>query len=574
MKNFYALIVLCFSVAFLSAQTPYQRVYTMLNTKCQNASCHSTTATDGSQSLQLDGTASAVYNSIFNVASTNTNSLSKHEKLVKPQHPYYSYLLRKMAGASFDTDLALDATGEGAVMNDINGQPLSNKEIEFVRQWIMFGAKQTYSGTDAKPDWQVVSDYYDNPTLPFLAKPLKPAAGTGMQLRMGPIFLPATGSTEQEWLEQQEVNFPYDVEIDRITGVMNQQSHHFLLFKFATPADAAAATSDRNGDMEKISIFAGNTSFDGNKLLTGGWQDDADLILPTGTALFWSQQTVLDMNYHVKNYSTTDILPCDFYFNISYKQKLPTTTTIEMKTALVNNPLLFLPGNMTSTRDYDDGDNSLNFPETRYIWNMTSHCHKYGIDYDIFIRDTTGAVTTKVYEGFDDYAHGGIDLGYYSWDHPSTETWPDLLPVQFGKHNGNKSGLVARTTWNVTQQLPVTFGFTTSDEMQLFYYNYTSQLPAQVSSIKDNTEKGISFQVIPNPMNNNGKLVYSLDKSSEIKASVLDVTGNTVASLKEELQSEGTHEITLGNNNLAKGIYFAKLSVNGTVSTKKFIVTE
>src|SRR6476620_3917194 len=100
MKHFYALIGLCFSVAFLSAQTPYQRVYTMLNTKCQNASCHSGTATDGSQSLQFDGTASAVYTSIFNVASTNTSSLSKNEKLVKPQHPYYSYLLRKIAGAS------------------------------------------------------------------------------------------------------------------------------------------------------------------------------------------------------------------------------------------------------------------------------------------------------------------------------------------------------------------------------------------------------------------------------------------------------------------------------------------
>jgi hypothetical protein len=306
--------------------------------------------------------------------------------------------------------------------------------------------------------------------------------------------------------------------------------------------------------------------------LTGGWQDDADLLLPTGTALFWDKKTVLDMNYHVKNYSTTDILPCDFYFNIYYKPR--TGTTIEMKTALVNNALLFLPGNMTSTRDYDDGSNRQSIGEMRYIWNMTSHSHKYGVDYDIYVRDSTGAVADKIYEGFYDYANGGIDLGFYDWEHPSTKVWPDLLPVHFGKINGNNSGLVARTTWNVTQSLPVTFGFTTNDEMQLFYYNYTSQPLPVVNSITDNVQKGIDFQVIPNPMNNNGKIVYSLDKAAEVGATIVDVTGKEVASTKEELRNEGTYEISLGSENLSKGIYFAKLSVNGTVSTKKFIVTE
>ncbi len=265
-------------------------------------------------------------------------------------------------------------------------------------------------------------------------------------------------------------------------------------------------------------------------------------------------------------------MPCDFYFNVYYKPR--NVNTIEMKSNLVNNTLLFLPGsNATSTRDYDDAANRLSTPEIRYMWNLTSHAHKFATDYDIYVRDTTGAIGDKIYEGFYDYKNGGVDKGYYDWQHPSTLVWPDLFPVPFGKRNGSNSGLVARTTWNVTQSLPVTFGFTTNDEMQLFYYNYTSELPTPALSINDNSSKGIYFQVLPNPMNNNGKLVYTLDKTATVTAKIVDITGKMIAELAQENQSEGVHEISIGND-LSSGIYFATLSVNGTVYTKKFIVTE
>src|SRR5687768_10775197 len=105
MKNFYSLLFLCLSASLLNAQQPFTRVYTVLNTKCQNSSCHSSTAIDGSQALRFTGTETAVWNAIYNVAPANASSLAKHEKLVKSQHPYSSFLLRKIAGASFDTDL-------------------------------------------------------------------------------------------------------------------------------------------------------------------------------------------------------------------------------------------------------------------------------------------------------------------------------------------------------------------------------------------------------------------------------------------------------------------------------------
>jgi hypothetical protein len=565
MKTLYATLATLFFVAFATAQTaPFARVHNILQTKCSNSSCHST---NSGANLKFDGTETEVHAALFEVKADNSASNAKFEKRVKAGHPYMSFLLRKVAGAGFDTDLALDAN-EGSLMVDINGNQLAKAEIEFIRQWIMFGGKKTYGSSDRKPDWNLVNDYYNDPNAPaFLPKPTKPAAGQGLQYRHGPVFLPATGEIEQEWLLQQEVNFPYLPEISKIEGYMNQQSHHFLLFKFDDSLAAAARTNNYWG-MQIVKI-TGTNSFEGDKILTASWQDDAEFTLPTKTALFWDKKAYLDMNYHIKNYNATSVLPCDFYFNILFEPRK--SSTIEMKAALVNNVGLFLPqGNQT--RDYDDQANNLNTPEWRYIWSATSHTHKYGSDYDLYIRDTTGTITDKIYEGFYDYANN-YDKGYYDWEHPSTRYWDNLLPVKFGKHGSKKAGLVARTSWVITEPF-VSFGFTTEDEMQLYYYFYTDQ-PLENATAINEVDKNIFFTIYPNPMNGNGKLTYHLDKSALVSANIVDISGKEVALMSPTQQESGTHLIELdANKQLSPGIYFAKLTVDGSVYSKKFVVTE
>ena len=85
MKNCYTLLLLCLSGIYLNAQTvtPFGRVYTTLNTKCQNSTCHSATASDGSQALRFDGSSNAVHAAIFDVVSSDSSSVSKFEKIVR-----------------------------------------------------------------------------------------------------------------------------------------------------------------------------------------------------------------------------------------------------------------------------------------------------------------------------------------------------------------------------------------------------------------------------------------------------------------------------------------------------------
>ncbi len=353
---------------------------------------------------------------------------------------------------------------------------------------------------------------------------------------------------------------------------MNQQSHHFLLFKYVDTAAAKNSNASNVYNVSKVTLI-GNTSFDGDKDLTSSWQTDANLVLPTGTALFWDKKTVLDMNYHIKNFNAAFVLPCDFYFNVYFKPR--SSATIEMKSQLSQKISIFLPTGV-STSTYPDPVNN-QFNGTKYLWMVAGHTHEWGTSFDLYKKTTSGATTDKIYDGAGIEAYNGSyydnSLGYWSWQHPPIAYWPNLLPLEFG--GTYDAGIVSKATYNNTTGLPLTFSTQTNGEMQLWYYMYTDLPLSTSTAINDDKNSAIHFEVMPNPMTSNGKLVYHLDKTSTIESTILDVTGKAVASLTAETQQEGTHEIAIGNNvELASGIYFAKLSVNGIVYTKKFIVTQ
>ena len=596
MKKFYILAFFSLTLVFLHAQTnvmpqsQYGRVYTILNTKCQNASCHSSTSTG--DNLKFDGDSAAVYLQIFNQSSTLwPNSNAKYDLLVYPQQPYSSFLLRKMAGAQFDADLAIDSTGEGALMTAISGQTISKTDIEVVRQWIRYGAKQVYASTDPAPDYGTIYQYYnDTVIIPFFTRPPAPAAGTGIQLRMGPVFLPTSGPfVEQEWLEQQVVNFPYVPQVTRVSGYMNSQSHHFLLFQYPDSASARGNGAPDISNMGQVTPsnlgVLGTTSFDGNKNLTAAWQENADVNLPTGTALMWDKKTYLDFNFHVKNYNATSVLPCDFYLNVYFEPR--NANTLPMISELVNNgtnlgeelfcaviPPKTLPPNATWRQDYADGNNGSG--GMRYIWMVAGHTHKFGTGYWVYVQDTSGAKTDTIYNGQYDYANNA-PLATWDHTHPPLEYFNNgLKPVYFGtdRTGSISGGLVANTSWLATSSC-VHFGFTTADEMQLFYYMYTTTLPAPtaVNNIEENPFK---LTVQPNPVSGgNGKLVYVLDKNCKVSSEIIDITGKVISKLDEENEVQGAHEISINSNQrIANGIYFARVIVDGVPFTKKFVVTE
>ncbi len=549
------LLSLSFSTIFAFGQNTYDMVYTMLNTKCTNGACH----TSGSgNSLLFDGTSTNVYNAIVNQTPANTAAAAAGDKYVYVNQPYQSFLLKK-CGNWLDTDLALK-NNEGNAMQTNAGSNLTDKEVEYMRQWIMNGAKQTGITIDSA----MINAYYNNPSrTPFLQKP--PVPVNGKQLRFGPVFLPASGTanTEREFLLKHHINFGTDVEVNQIDGYMNTQSHHFLLFKFQ---DSAAAKQQDDG-IRIVSLTGGVTSFDGVKDLTGAWQDDADIRLPQGTALFWDKNTYLDLNYHVKNYNIPSVLPCDFYLNFTYKPRPINTTTIEMKSALVNKTALFLQGNKVSTSYLSDPSNGKN--ETRHVWMMSSHTHKYGIGFVIHEQDASkpNQLGDTLLDGNYSY-ETGFNKGYYDWEHPSVKYFAPQRAVDM-----KTKGIKAKTVYDVTQANAVTFGFTTADEMQLYYYMYTNELPLSPNAIAELKDKNKGIGLYPNPTSHATTLVIDADKNEEATISVFDLQGKRVYGFVADLSNgENTYKLSNETMKLSTGIYVVKVNTASIIKETKLII--
>jgi hypothetical protein len=335
---------------------------------------------------------------------------------------------------------------------------------------------------------------------------------------------------------------------------MSAESHHLLLFKYTD-----SGSSVKEGTRL---VPAESAPFNGNIQLTSAWQDDGEFELPQGTALKWDANTILDFDYHIKNYSQTQILPTDFYLNIYYYDN--PTPPIEMKAGLVNEAFLALQsGQNDITRTHSPGGGM------RHIWMMSSHTHKYGTDYDIYIKNSDGSRGEQIYEGFynSDYS---FNQGFYDWEHPAVRFFSPLKSF-----NGN-DGLEFNVKWNVTgpctSPIPlvcITFGLTTNDEMMLFTYMYTDQ---EVTTSVDNlTASNINFNVYPNPFEHSAAISYSLEKDADVKIEVYDMVGKKVSTLTDNKMNSGNHQV-LFESNQGSGIYYVTLTIDGgKVITKKIM---
>jgi hypothetical protein len=540
----------------------YPVVYNILNTKCSNAGCHSATSTDA---LKFDGTPAAVYAAIVGQPPMNAAALARNEQLVWIDQPYQSYLLKK-AGSWFDTDLSLPV-GEPDSAAHVNAG-LTNVEVEYIRQWIMDSAAQFMLNIDTS----IINAYYnpaDTGQIPFFPKLQQPAAGTGIQARFGPIFVRNTsGNNEVEYMLMRQIDLPGNMEVTGVQSSMSSMSHHFLLFQFP---DSVSAVAQETG-LRRVAISGSGvvSSFDGNKNLIAAWQTPSSISLPTGTAFFWPQTTYIDQDYHVKNYTpivpgTSGIVPFDFYLNVTYKPRVIGDNTIQMQSQLVNNAGLILLPNQSTTLPYSDQSNGSG--GMRYIWMMSSHTHKFGTGFNIYKYDNSmpGGIGDTLYQGTYDYANG-IDLGVYDWEHPSVEYFSPQYPMNMGTN-----GVICQTTWDNTSSSLIHFGFTTNDEMQLFYYMYTTTLPEGANGVNTITKSAFDFRVYPNPMSDMGTISYTISGPSTVNASIVDITGKQIAMLKDENEQAGDYNVTIGKT-LSSGMYFAKVNVNGTTYTKKFVV--
>lgn len=536
------LLLGCLISFTVSAQSNLETITTILQTHCTTG-CHSGGSPSGN--LDLSGTAGDVYMAIVGTTPTNPAAASAGYQLIAPGYPERSFLLKKLIH-NLDASDTL-SLAEGDPMPSSGSGP-SQAEIELIRQWIIQGS----DSTGAAVNYQIVQDYYNGEGLPRMPRPAAPDPSEGFQIHLGPILIGP--GTEIEYFKKHDLQLTTGVEVTRIANDMNDESHHFILYKYN---DTFAATLD---DGLRNANFGAVADININASSIATWQFPRDHALPTGTAYKWQPGTFIDLNYHIRNYNPDSVLAAEVYLNV-YTQPLGTAQH-EMFSGLASygdaNPfLLNVLNNSTDTtfvmEQFNPSSN-----ETYKFWIIQSHTHSLGVDFDIYKRNVDGTKGDQIYEGFfnDDYS---FNQGFYDWEHPAVREYSPMLEIDMSE------GLIHEATYNNSGSSPVGFGLTTEDEMFVTYFQYTREVN---TSVEDIEPASASFELYPNPANDKVNIWVNLKGS--LKNYSVKVT-NLLGAMVNKLNVFGNGKEEIDISHLEPGVYLVQVEVYGQTEVKKFV---
>jgi hypothetical protein len=135
------------------------------------------------------------------------------------------------------------------------------------------------------------------------------------------------------------------------------------------------------------------------------------------------------------------------------------------------------------------------------------------------------------------------------------------------------NGIRCKTSWNNTSSSIVRFGFTTNEEMQLYYYMYTNQLAGTVGIKESATNINASVATYPNPSNGNATIQISTELNETVELSLVNIHGQVVGGISTLLHSgQNTFSLNQINENLASGMYVLKVKGQTIAAESKLIV--
>ncbi|MEO8168038.1 MAG: T9SS type A sorting domain-containing protein, partial [bacterium] len=99
-------------------------------------------------------------------------------------------------------------------------------------------------------------------------------------------------------------------------------------------------------------------------------------------------------------------------------------------------------------------------------------------------------------------------------------------------------------------------------------------LPSGATGVKEKslpTEFGLN-QNYPNPFNPTTVIEYALPRQSNVKIEVYNLIGQRMATLVDAVRPAGVHAVSFDANGLSSGLYFYRMTADGTVNLMKKMV--
>jgi hypothetical protein len=393
----------------------------VFNQHCATSGCHNSVSKAGGLVLE----ASVSYNNLVNSTPTNTAARTAGYKRVKPSRPDSSFLYLK-TGSSLTGEY-----GDRMPMNSTNG--LTSSAREFIRQWIAAGAP--YSGDVADQRLLLQPVVSRDPFTP-LALPQQ-----GIQLHVRPFAIDP--GKEREIFVYERASNSDTLYVNRIEVKMREGSHHFILYKFRFGALLQPGVVR---DFNSQSLFQEMQLGAYREFMIGSQTPYFSYGLPDDVVLPISPSQGFDLNSHYVNASATSPLIGEVYVNLHTVPKAPNQ---KIALSLFDNYVAFtLPARRRTLVQ-----RTVTFQERRNVFMLTSHTHKRGESFKIFL--VGGPDNGKlVYEN-------------HSWHHPVVRTYTPPLRFEAGW------GYRIEVVYNNETDRDIRFGFTSEDEMCIvigYYY--------------------------------------------------------------------------------------------------------
>ena len=407
----------------------------ILDTKC--VSCH----VDGSTFAKQSGlilTSDVSYNNLIDKTPTNNAAAADDLKLLETsglESLYNSFLWEKINAPNQEHYYA-EHPEYGEIMPP-GDAPLTNGEIEYIRQWIVAGAPQ--KGSVAEESLlDNTTTYVKDTSFTVLPKP-----SSGLQLHIGPFGV--TKNYEREFYTYRELENTEDLYVNRIHTAMRPGTHHLILYDFKDQAslptkDILRDIRDENGNYINSTL----TSLADQRFLFGTQLRKTDYKYPDGVALKIASNSGLDLNTHYTNYGTKDILG-ELYVNLHTIDK--SEVQYEAQNLFLSKTDFSLPPNEESIVHTE-----YTFNDSRNIFMLTAHAHKYMKEFKIYIKGG---------------ARDG-ELIYYTndWEHPEIKEYDPPIELQPGE------GLRGETLYDNTTDKTLRFGLLSLDEMNIIFGAY------------------------------------------------------------------------------------------------------
>ncbi len=539
MKKIIFTLSLFFLYQFVYSQSnSYDYVYSILQSRC--ASCHSNASPAGNLDLEGSGATAAdkaneVYGRLVTFSADPANAFAKSEgyKVVYPGNAWLSSLFRKV-NAGLQPNMVLDPL-EGDDHSNPADHTITDVEKEAIRQWLLFGAPKSGKVLDVP----LIQRYYNGQAVPsFTTPPPAPDPSEGFQMHMGPFFLEELG--EAEYFVKYPSRLPDDVEVDRLEVIFGQYSHHFILYEFNQKPDT----------VNNMGFRLSNAHVQTRLISVQQFSDTLDL--PNGSAFSFSKGTWFDLNTHYINYSTDKVAGCEAYINFYTKPK--GTAKQEMKVELLANPTILIPNN-NQVYTFDAADYGWS-SQVRYIWGMTSHTHKYGIDFDIYKRTVFNSRDDKIFDA--EYMDGdptGLFIGY-DYQHPPIRFWDDFLA------SPRNEGFILEAKYQNNGPRTVGWGNTSDDEMMVAAYFYLEDTTGIGTStgVKEEIYADTRIELAPNPFSDHTYLLIDQLPANQATMAVYDLSGRQLVQRELALSPNQKQRIRIARENLPAGMFLLQLT--------------